>query len=68
MLERLLMLLASDIFWIGFAIGFVISMIVGFVIECMCIVAGRSDIDTWMEEDKEDGFNRSKCETEETRK
>lgn len=54
MLERLILLLASDTFWIGFAIGFVISIIVGFVIECMCIVAGRSDIETWMEEDKDE--------------
>lgn len=52
MLERLIMLLASDTFWLGFAIGFVISMVIGFIIECMCIAAGRSDIETWMEEDK----------------
>ena len=64
----MLELITNDVFWLGLAIGYVIATIVGFIIECMCIVAGRSDIDTWMEEDKEDGFNRSKCETEETRK
>ena len=52
MLELILKLLANDTFWIGFAIGFVISMVVGFIIECMCIVSGKSDIDKWMEEDK----------------
>jgi len=54
MLEALLKLLQSDVFWIGFAIGFIISMVVGFVIECMCIASGRSDIDTWMEDGDDD--------------
>ena len=40
-------------FWIGFIIGFLLSMIVGFIIECMCIVAGKSDIEKWMESDEE---------------
>ena len=56
MMERLLLLLASDTFWIGFAIGFIVSMIVGFIVECMCIAAGRSDVEVWVEkiEDYED--------------
>ena len=52
-MEIILQLLANDTFWIGFAIGFIVSMVVGFIIECMCISAGRSDIETWMESDKE---------------
>lgn len=40
-------------FWIGFIIGFIIAIIVGFIVECMCIVAGKSDIETWMESDEE---------------
>ena len=56
MQELLLRLLASDTFWLGFAIGFVVSMIVGFIVECMCIAAGRSDMEVWVEEidDNED--------------
>ena len=56
MIELIFRLLASDTFWIGFAIGFVVSMIVGFIVECMCIAAGRSDVEVWVEkiEDYED--------------
>ena len=54
MLEVLLELLKSDIFWIGFAVGFVICGIFSFILECICIASGRSDINTWMEEDDDD--------------
>ena len=47
-------LITNDIFWLGFVIGYVISMLIGFIIEVLCIITGRSDIDTWMEEDKND--------------
>ena len=48
MIEQIFRLLASDTFWLGFAIGFVVSMIVGFIVECMCIAAGRSDVEVWV--------------------
>lgn len=54
MVEVIVQILGNDIFWIGFAIGFVVSMVIGFIIECLCIISGRSDIETWMEEDKDD--------------
>lgn len=53
MIEVIVQILGNDIFWIGFAIGFIVSMVVGFIIECMCIVSGRSDIDKWMEDNDE---------------
>ena len=40
-------------FWLGLIIGYVIGGIVSFIIECLCIVSGRSDIDTWMYEEKD---------------
>jgi len=40
-----------DNFWLGFVIGYVISMIIGVIVEVLCIISGRSDIDTWMEDD-----------------
>ena len=39
-------------FWIGFIIGGIIGIIISFIIECLCIAAGKEDIDKWMEEDK----------------
>lgn len=39
-------------FWLGFFIGYTIAMIVGFIVEYICIKTGVSSIDTWMEKDK----------------
>jgi len=38
-------------FWLGLIIGFIIGGIVDFIIEILCIAAGRSETDYWMEED-----------------
>jgi ABC-type uncharacterized transport system permease subunit len=43
-------LLLSDTFWIGFAVGYVVSMVIGVIIELLCIASGRSSIDVWMED------------------
>lgn len=38
--------------WIGFLVGGMVGFIISFIVEILCIVAGKSDIETWMEEDK----------------
>jgi hypothetical protein len=40
----------SDL-WLGFFIGYVIATILGVIVELICIKTGRSDINTWVEED-----------------
>lgn len=42
-------------FWIGLIIGYLLGTIICFIVECMCIVAGKSDKDKWMEENKDEG-------------
>ncbi len=39
-------------FWLGIIIGYVIGGIIFFIVECLCIASGNSDIDKLMEEDK----------------
>lgn len=39
-------------FWTGLIVGYAIGNIVAFIIEVLCIAAGKEDIDKWMEEDK----------------
>lgn len=39
-------------FEIGFCIGYVVAMIVGAVVEGLCILKDRSELDKWIEKDK----------------
>lgn len=42
-------------FWLGFIVGYLVGGIVGIIIECICIVAGKSDIkppNSHVDEDK----------------
>ena len=41
-------------FELGLLIGGLVGIVISFVDECMCIISGRSDIDTWMYEEEED--------------
>ena len=41
----------SDLF-LGFCIGFVVCGVLSFILECLCIASGNSDIEKWTEEDK----------------
>jgi hypothetical protein len=38
-------------FTLGVIIGYVIGMICSFIVETLCIATGKSDINTWVEED-----------------
>ena len=38
-------------FWLGLVIGYVIGQIVAIIVELLCIATGKSDINTWVEED-----------------
>lgn len=49
--------------WISFVIGYLFATIVGVIVEVLCIISGRSDIDKWMYEEVESELNRSKEET-----
>lgn len=39
-------------FWLGLFIGYILGMVTCFIVELLCIAAGKEDIDKWMEEDK----------------
>lgn len=41
-------------FWLGLFIGYLLGTIVGVIVECLCIISGKSDINTWMYEEEED--------------
>ena len=40
-------------FWLGLFVGYILGIVMCFIVECMCIVAGKSDKDKWMEDDDE---------------
>jgi len=44
-------IITSDLFWWGIFVGYILGCICGFIVEILCLAAGRNDIDTWMESD-----------------
>ena len=40
-------------FWLGLFVGYILGIVMCFIVECLCIVAGKSDKDKWMEDDDE---------------
>lgn len=39
--------------WLGFIIGYIVAMIVGAIIEVICILLDKSELDKWMTKEKE---------------
>lgn len=39
-------------FWLGFFAGYVVATIIDVIVELICIKTGRSDINTWVIENK----------------
>ena len=50
-------------FWLGLVVGYILGNVVAFLIECLCLISKKSDIDKWMYEEVESELNRSKEET-----
>ena len=40
-------------FWLGLFVGYILGIVMCFIVECLCIVAGKSDKEKWMEDDDE---------------
>ena len=40
-------------FWLGLFVGYILGIIMCFIVECLCIAAGKSDKEKWMEDDDE---------------
>lgn len=51
MLETILKLLANETFWLGLCIGYVLACIVCFIVELLCVMTDKKEIDKWMVEE-----------------
>lgn len=44
-------LISNDIFWLGLCIGYVLACIVCFIVELLCVMTDKKELEKWMEEE-----------------